>query len=50
MEVELMARILPLMVVGAAVTLVAPARDCPVWTDTGKRSVTLRYEFRRGPK
>jgi hypothetical protein len=129
MEVELMARILPLMVVGAAVTLVAPARaqdsskasparivtktlvaseaqkecfslnnrqrlqyrfradgpldfklthqqerevldirrdgadsaagsftprktadHCLVWTNTGKRSVTLRYESQRGPK
>jgi len=26
------------------------ADHCLVWTNTGKRSVTLRYEFRRGPK
>jgi hypothetical protein len=129
MEAEQMARILPLMVIGAAVTLVAPARaqdspkaspvrivtktlvaseaqkecfslnnrqrlqyrfradgpldfklthqeerevidlkrnvadsaagsfaprktadHCLVWTNKGKRSVTLRYEFQRGPK
>ncbi len=26
------------------------ADHCLVWTNTGKQSVTLRYEFRRGPK
>jgi hypothetical protein len=26
------------------------ADHCLVWTNTGKRSVTLRYQFRRGPK
>ena len=26
------------------------ADHCLVWTNTGKRSVTLRYELRRGPK
>ena len=26
------------------------ADRCLVWTNTGKQSVTLRYEFRRGPK
>jgi hypothetical protein len=26
------------------------ADHCLVWTNTGKRSATLRYEFQRGPK
>ncbi len=26
------------------------ADHCLVWTNTGKQSVTLRYEFQRGPK
>jgi hypothetical protein len=26
------------------------ADHCLVWTNTGKQSVTLRYEFRRAPK
>jgi hypothetical protein len=26
------------------------ADHCLVWTNAGKQSVTLRYEFRRGPK
>jgi hypothetical protein len=26
------------------------ADHCLVWTNTGKRAVTLRYEFQRGPR
>jgi hypothetical protein len=28
----------------------ATADHCLVWTNTGKHSVTLRYEFQRGPQ
>ena len=28
----------------------ATADHCMVWTNTGKSSVTLRYEFQRGPQ